>query len=47
MNPEVCSDVCFIYGIAGKCGPECPDFGLREYCADTAEECLDSGLLEE
>lgn len=32
------NDICFVYGMAEKCGPECPDFGLRDGCADMADE---------
>lgn len=30
-------DVCFAYGMNGKCGPECPEFGLRDGCREEAE----------
>lgn len=27
-------DVCFAYGMNGHCGPECPEFGMRDGCLD-------------
>lgn len=31
-------DVCFAYGMNGKCGPECPEFGFRDGCYAEALE---------
>ena len=35
---ECYGDVCFMYGMDGKCGPECPDYGLRDGCEVLDEE---------
>lgn len=32
------SSVCFTYGMNGHCGPECPDFGMRDGCEEIARQ---------
>lgn len=36
-------DACFRYGIAGKCGRECPAYGLRDCCDGLDEEEEEDG----
>lgn len=31
-------DVCFTYGMSGNCGPDCPEFGLRDGCEAEAQD---------
>lgn len=31
-------DICFAYGMSGNCGPDCPEFGMRDGCRDEAEK---------
>ena len=35
---DACGDVCFSYGMAGMCGPECPDYGLRDGCEGSEDD---------
>ena len=40
------SDVCFRFGMAGRCGPDCPEYGKRDGCAgkiDDQEEAKQDG----
>ena len=34
-------DVCFTFGMNGKCGPDCPEFGMRDGCRDEATKLED------
>lgn len=38
----ICTDPCFVYGIAGNCGPRCPLWGTGE-----RENCLEGYSEEE
>ena len=34
-------DVCFTFGMNGKCGLDCPEFGMRDGCRDEATKLED------